>query len=94
MVCDVYQRKILHFNVKSIKDKTILVTIMMSKTIFMKIIVVTITALAPPCVVGWLGKASELRNWLSLSSGTSILTRLYRDEKEDGDDGDSAMMKG
>ena len=50
--------------------------------------------LAPPRVVGWLGKASELRNWLSLSSGTSILTRLYRDEKEDGDDGDSAMMKG
>ena len=81
----------------SIKDKIILVIIMMSKTIFIKIIVVTITGrkngvgTAQCRGLAWQSFGIEKLAFFIIGN---INIDIYRDEKEDVDDGDSAMMKG
>ena len=78
----------------SIKDKIILVTIMMSKTIFIKIIVVTITGrkngvgTAQCRGLTWQSFGIEKLAFFIIGN---INIDMDRDEKEDGD---NAMMKG
>ena len=78
----------------SIKDKIILVTIMMSKTIFIKIIVVTITGrkngVGTALCRGWAWQSFRIEKLAFFIIG-NINIDMDRDEKEDGDD---AMMKG
>ena len=78
----------------SIKDKIILVTIMMSKTIFIKIIVVTITGrkngVGTALCRGWAWQSFGIEKLAFFIIG-NINIDMDRDEKEDGDD---AMMKG
>ena len=70
---------------------------MKSKTIFIKIIVVTITGrkngvgTAPCRGLVWQSFGIEKLAFFIIGN---INIDLYRDEKEDGDDGDNAMMKG
>ena len=82
----------------SIIDKIILVTIMMSKTIFIKIIVVTITGrkngVGTALCRGLVWQSFGIEKLAFFIIGNINIDLLYRDEKEDGDDGDTAMMKG